>query len=222
MLLMPLGEAEASGRAQRPPRSGASPCSWQPRSPRTCSAVSASGTPRPLPMSPVERKPSRAVEGWGRARAHGLHRPRPPPLSPPPPRPLWPRAALHHGSGLQNHSVCSGDSPAPNPGGNRMQVSCSLPLLPASRIREVLHRPPALRGHHSDSRKMWFYQKLAFSPPVSAAPSHRGHEIRGWERLKGPTDMGCGGTDVGAACPRGDTDGQGWDEVGLSHLLAPG
>lgn len=101
-------------------------------------------------------------------------------------------------------------------------MSCSLPLLPASRSREVLHRPPALRGHQSDSRKMRFYQKLAISPPVSAAPTHRGHEIRGWERHRGPTDMGCGGADAGAACLRGEADRQSWDEVGLSHLLAPG
>lgn len=70
--------------APRSPQSGAVPCSWQPHSPQTCSAVSASGTPRPLPLSPVERKPSRAVEGQGRA--HSLHCTRPPPLSPPPPR----------------------------------------------------------------------------------------------------------------------------------------
>lgn len=34
--------------------------------------------------------------------------------------------------------------------------------------------------------------------------------------------MGCGGADAGAACLRGEADRQSWDEVGLSHLLAPG
>lgn len=205
---------------------------WQPCSPRTWSAVSASGTPCPLLLPPAEKKPKGAVEGWGCAGLSQATAAVPTGSS----GNAAPCTFVHHLG--QPHTtgrrkrLRAGCKPCPRrctPGTllSQTQVgtgpSCpgpcpfSLPWSPKMRSTAHRHcwhnRSPSLR------LGMRFYQELVFSPPVSAAPSHQGHERH---QPRGPADVGRGRADAGAAHRRGHAVRQGWAKAGLSHPLAVG